>query len=308
MPVYNAETTLTRMVDSIIAQTYNNWELIAVDDGSTDKSGLLLDEYSSSDDRIHVIHKQNGGVSMARQTGLDSSHGKYVIHADADDWVEVDMLEKLYRKAQEDQADVVFCDYYINQEDGKQYLKKQQPPTEPIEILQALFKYLHGSCWNKLVRRECYDRYNIRFPKGINYCEDLLTWVQLFLHPEIKISYLPQAFYHYCYYTNSGSICHTYTKNLFNQQVAVLNKLKEILGDMYPDIINNYKMSIKCGAFENPIFTSREYYKIFPELNREILKGNMSMFNKICMYLSYVGFYRLGTTLFKIKNHLLNAK
>lgn len=305
MPVYNAQTTLRKMVDSIIAQSYDNWELIAIDDGSTDDSGAILDTYSTIDSRICVIHKKNSGVSTARQTGLDAAKGEYVIHADSDDWVEPDMLNDLYEKACEEDADVVFCDYYVNSANGTQKLLKQEPPSDPDEALCALFQRLHGSCWNKLAKRTCYSRYNISFPEHLNYCEDLLTWVQLFLHTEVKISYLPKAYYHYCHYSDSSSICHTYTKRMFNQQMKVLEQLQHILGDKHPEIINRYKMSIKCGAFENPIFTPKEYFNIFPELNRDILKTNMSLYNKICMYLSYKGFYRLGTNLYRIKNKLL---
>lgn len=96
VPVYKAETYLHRCVDSILAQTFTDWELILVDDGSPDQSGKICDEYAKKDQRVKVIHKENGGVSSARQRGLDESVGEYTIHADPDDWVEPEMLDELY--------------------------------------------------------------------------------------------------------------------------------------------------------------------------------------------------------------------
>ena len=112
VPVYKAEAYLHRCVDSILAQTFTNWELLLIDDGSPDRSGAICDEYASKDARIRVFHKENGGVSSARQKGQDEAQGEYTIHADPDDWVEPTMLEELYKKAKEDDADMVICDYY----------------------------------------------------------------------------------------------------------------------------------------------------------------------------------------------------
>lgn len=99
VPVYKAEKYLRKCVDSILNQTFSNFELILVDDGSPDQSGQICDEYAGKDKRINVIHKKNDGVSAARQSGLDASSGDYVIHADPDDWVEPQMLKELYAKA-----------------------------------------------------------------------------------------------------------------------------------------------------------------------------------------------------------------
>lgn len=187
-PVYKAEKYLHKCIESIIAQTLTDWELILVDDGSPDSSGELCDKYAIQDSRIRIIHKQNEGVSVARQTGLDAAHGEYVIHVDSDDWVEPNMLEELYKKAKQDDADIVICDYF-NNIGTKQTICRQRPSSlEPQQVLIELFQQLHGSCCNKLARRVCYKQYGIEFPRGINYCEDLFTWVQ-FLSQKVRIFY-----------------------------------------------------------------------------------------------------------------------
>lgn len=118
MAVHNARSTMDRMLQGLQEQTLDDFEIIIVDDGSTDGSSMICDEYAAHDKRIKVIHQDNGGVSAARQTGLNAACGKYVIHADADDYVEPMMLERLYAKAEEENADVVFCDYFVDESDG----------------------------------------------------------------------------------------------------------------------------------------------------------------------------------------------
>jgi glycosyltransferase involved in cell wall biosynthesis len=290
------------MVRSLLAQTFTDFEIVAVDDGSTDGSGDLLDRLATEDNRIRVIHQTNAGVSAARQMGLDNARGEYTIHADADDWVEPNMLEKLYSKAIEEDADVVFCDFYRDDSKGNATLWHQQPPTEPDKALRALFQQLHGSCCNKLVKRACYNRYNIRFPEGLNYCEDLLTWVQMFQHQDLRISYVSEAFYHYV--EISDSICHVFTRDLFNYHMIFVAKLQQLIGNEYPDIVEAVKLGVKGAAFSHPIFSSDEYYKIFPELNRKILKCGMPPLDKFLMYMSYSGFYRICTSLYKLKNKI----
>lgn len=124
MPVYKAEATIRKSLDSILAQTLGDWELVIVDDGSPDSSGSVCDEYAQRDSRITVIHQQNGGVSAARQAGLDMAKGEYVIHVDPDDWVEPEMLDELYKKAKSDDADMVICDF-ISDTLKQSYYKQQ---------------------------------------------------------------------------------------------------------------------------------------------------------------------------------------
>ena len=180
MPVYKAEAYLHRCVDSILAQTFTNWELLLIDDGSPDRSGAICDEYASKDARIRVFHKENGGVSSARQKGQDEAQGEYTIHADPDDWVEPTMLEELYKKAKADDADMVICDYYMNDGENQTYITQKPTVLDRKTVLgELLFQQLHGSCWNKLVRRACYSGYGICFPNNMNCWEDLYFNVKL---------------------------------------------------------------------------------------------------------------------------------
>lgn len=257
VPVFNAEKLLSRMVDSLLQQTIDVYEIILIDDGSTDSSGAICDYYAEQQANVRVVHKKNEGVSAARQTGLDVASGEYVIHADSDDWVEPTMLEELYRKAQEENADVVICDFYVNQDDHQTYSKQRPTTCEPESVLRDLFQKLHGSCCNKLVRQVCYNKYNVKFPEGINHCEDLLFWVQLLQHPEIKISYLSHAYYHYC--INEDSITRHYTRATYEMRQKFQKKLVDVLSSSgFEKEIEQSALSIFTEAFINDVLSENE--------------------------------------------------
>ena len=140
VPVYKAEKYIHQCIDSLLAQTYRNIEVILVDDGSPDHCGKICDEYAAKDSRVKVIHQQNGGVSVARQTGIDHATGEYSIHADPDDWVELNMIEELVAKAVSDNADM--GDSFINYVPyaTKRKLLSLNNPMKSINYLQTIPK------------------------------------------------------------------------------------------------------------------------------------------------------------------------
>lgn len=294
LPVYNAAQTINRMLESLRVQTLTDFEVLMIDDGSTDESCMILDEYANKDTRFKVVHKRNEGVSAARQTGVELAQGEYVIHADSDDWVDATMLEELYEKAKVTDSDVVICDFYSNT-NAKQTICKQQPSKlEADVVLQELFQQLHGSCCNKLLRRVCYSKYHICFPKGINHSEDLLTWVQLFQHSDIKVAYLPKAFYHY--YVNSNSITRHYTRSTYEMRLKYLAKLYEILSPKYKSI----KQQAAFGVFtEAVMFNVLSRNEALEGLKR--FQGQISNINslkwKIGFVFLWIGMNRLASKL-----------
>ena len=166
VPIYKAEAYLHRCVDSLLQQTMSDFELLLIDDGSPDNSGKICDEYAMKDARVRVVHQPNGGVSAARQKGLDEAQGEYVIHADPDDWVEPDILQQLYDKAKEEDADMVICDYFVDFADHTDYRAQAPSSLNHEVVLCELFQQLLGFCWNKLVRRACFNKYHVKFPGG----------------------------------------------------------------------------------------------------------------------------------------------
>lgn len=204
VPIYKAESYIDCCIACLQNQTLCNFEVILVDDGSPDKSGVKCDEVVHRDHRFKVIHKENGGVASARQTGFEMAKGEYVIHVDPDDWIEPNMLMDLYNYAHETDADMVICDYYEHNKDGERHIKQQPKSCNPRNIVfDMLDGTLHGACWNKLVRRSAIVENGVSFPT-LSLCEDTYFNAALLMN-SIKVSYLNKAYYHY-ERTNTNSV------------------------------------------------------------------------------------------------------
>lgn len=305
VPVYKAEKYLHRCVDSLLAQTFRDFEVLLVDDGSPDRSGELCDEYAARDPRVRVFHKENGGVSSARQCGLDHAQGEYTIHADPDDWVEPTMLEELYRKAKEVDADMVICDYYEEFRDRTIYKKQQPTAIDRTTVLRELFQQLHGSCCNKLVKRACYNSNDVKFPSQLSFCEDLYVNTSLLLrHKEIKIDYLPKAFYHYVQDVNPNSIVRkkgredfTYCSKLYDMFVALTS------GSSCASYCqaNMAWITVK-RAFVGHYFTSKEFVHNCSRYAQDVYNYSQESFlYKVLLYISCRGGYGLCYFCLQIK-------
>ena len=228
VPVYKAEKWLRRCVDSILAQTMENFELLLIDDGSPDSSGDICDEYAANDSRVRVFHKENGGVSSARQKGLENARGEYIIHCDPDDWVENNMLEEMIKCAKENDVDMVICDYYSENIDGEEliYNKQdlQQEETSYSVLNKLINQKIHGACWNKLIRRDCLKGIGF-YPFDLIYAEDQLFNAKV-LKQYIKIGYLNKAYYHYV--VRKGSITSFVDKQVTLSRIKEVEELEKI--------------------------------------------------------------------------------
>lgn len=199
VPVYKVETCLPRCLDSIIHQTYQNLEIILVDDGSPDNSGAICDEYAKKDKRVRVIHKQNGGVSSARNAGLEAAFGEYIGWVDSDDWIERDMFEYLKNLAVTCQADVAQCGRYWENGDfvAKEYGSLHGPQTIDLlsEITPAMWNGIANEVWCKLFKSDVIE--NLRFREDFSVGEDI-DFVLHVLRKAERLAIGSEAKYHYC--------------------------------------------------------------------------------------------------------------
>lgn len=270
VPVYKAEKWLHRCVDSILAQTMTDFELLLINDGSPDKSGDICDEYAAKDSRVRVFHKDNGGVSSARQMGLENATGEYVIHCDPDDWVEQDMLMDMLQYAKDTQSDMVICDYYSENEYGEEltYNKQdlQQGETSYSILNKLINQKIHGACWNKLVRRDCLKDITF-YPFDLVYAEDQLFNAKV-LKQDIRIGYLNKAYYHYV--VRKGSITSFVDKNVTLSRIKEIEELEKIFDKEKFDCFFELKRVVLYDLF----FTNRlkNVYGIFSEIYPRILK------------------------------------
>ncbi len=197
VPIYKVEDYIYKCVDSILAQTFTDFELILVDDGSPDNCPKICDEYALKDERVKVIHKENGGLSDARNAGIEIARGEYLAFVDSDDFLSLDMYEKLIALADSNSADVVVCDYvlaYVNKEpifeDSTDLFVMGREEALTQMICNRLFSV---NAWNKIYKRELFEVE--RYPKGMLY-EDLALTYRLIDKSE-KIVYTPAKKYAY---------------------------------------------------------------------------------------------------------------
>lgn len=207
VPIYNVEKYLDRCIKSIVDQTYNNLEIILVDDGSPDNCSDLCDSWKCKDERIVVIHKTNGGLSDARNAGLDISSGDYVMFIDSDDFISPCMVEYMLSCANEKKVDIVTCGRYIYKTSvlKKQNVNKKTRILSGEKAISFLFrgKYIEEAAWDKIYKREIFNK--IRFPVGeIN--EDLPIMPYIFKKAN-KVMCTGIPLYYYC--INETSITHT---------------------------------------------------------------------------------------------------
>lgn len=194
IPVYNVKPYLEKCVESIVDQTYHNLQIILVDDGSTDGSQTICDELAQKDSRIVVIHKENGGLSTARNVGMDRAKGDYIAFVDSDDWLERNMYEVLINQLEAHDADLVACSFYECKGDEKKAVGDSKNisvfNTEEIFINKNQLRFL---VWNKVFRRSFVEK--LRFVPGQVY-EDFHFCRQVFLKTK-KLIYLDVPFYDY---------------------------------------------------------------------------------------------------------------
>lgn len=299
VPVYNVEKYLHRCLDSVAAQTFTNWECILVDDGSPDASGKICDEYAEKDPRFRVIHKANGGVSSARNVGLDAAEGDWISFVDADDWIEISMIEELYDFAKEKDADVVISgDARVRNE---KIVETHIPPTGIMSMPKDFAIYWQGP-WAKLFKSTVLP--NIRFPDGISLAEDLLFTFKIFFTSE-KIYGLSVAGYNY--FINPVSAVNTITYKKIEDELKVLKTIEEILDKNHADkewyaFLENRKILCKNKyIFRLEIPDYKLWKNTYPELSRKIIKkGNL--LQKLYYLCAYYDLKKIANIMFNLKH------
>lgn len=306
VPIYNMEKLMRKCLDSILAQTFQDYECLLIDDGSKDGSPAICDEYAAKDERFKVFHKSNGGLSDARNYGLARAHGEYTIFFDPDDWVDEDCLKDLYAKVQETDADMVMCDLYYNDPYRQRYSKQEPTSLDHNDVLKDLITgKVYGFTVTKLLRRTLYQQYDLQYPVGMYGCEDQYTMCKL-LKNDIKIAYLPKAYYHYMHY-GSATQSRRYDEKTYQQDVKIRDMFVELLTDTsFRQLAYERKtISLVSRAFyfgEN-VFTGLSFKTRFSNLKPIIQQEKGWM--KILLLLSIKGYYPLAKIIF---NTLYNIK
>ena len=304
VPVYNAEPYLHRSMDSLLNQTLQNIEILLINDGSTDNSGKLCDNYAAKDSRVKVFHRTNHGTGATRQFGLKHVTGEYVIHADPDDWLDLDMLGKMYKVAKKEDADLVVCDIMIEYGNKQQYLKQHFSSSNPSQIVVDYLNHHHGSCCNKLIRTSCIQKYQVDFVPDINIGEDRIFNLRLLQNP-IKVANCPNTCYHYDRYSNAFACTNLpVSSDMVYKQVHFIQKLHEYQTtgfDAYGIALAETPTAYM--AIQTQTYSPAEFLEVFSHLKTApILRlPDIPLYMRLIVWTAFHINYRTALLLFSFK-------
>lgn len=305
VPVYNAEPFLRRCLDSLVNQSLDDYELILVNDGSTDSSAAILAEYRERfPERVRVLTVENGGQGRARNLGIQEARGDFIGFADSDDWADLDMYATLYEAAQREGADLVLCDAVECPEGEEQRL---MPFSREENDLKAT------AVWNKLVKRELLA--GIRFPENKIWYEDLPVSVELVLSAK-QIARVPRSLYHYRVGQTSTMNNRNTRKNL--DLLIMLDELKAWMlprgyGDEFQSVVLNHllldgikRVSLQKTRDRKEVLQKmRDYvHREIPDLGRCAAFRRESRNRQLIMRLNYLGLEDMALRLLRLKQSL----
>ncbi len=235
VPIYNIAEYLPTCIDSICQQTYKNLELILVNDGSTDESGVICDKYSKEDSRIIVLHKENGGLVSARKAGMEIATGCYILNVDGDDWIEPDMVNSMVYRMIKDNTDLVQC-RYIDEKKGKSNNTGECiiNCVKEIDKLNILYRWMEGKpilgsqIYTKLFKAEIIKNAYSKVPNHMSNGEDLILYINILVQIN-SISSMQHSFYHYRFRESSLSHKNDGLQLLFKNELLMQYLYKMIL-------------------------------------------------------------------------------
>lgn len=319
VPIYNVEQYLEKCVESICRQTYENLEIILVNDGSPDHCGQMCEEYAKKDNRIKVIHKKNGGLSDARNSGVKLATGKYLLFVDSDDYIAKDLVEKTAAIAEKNNCDMVLYDYYYVEPDNVEIRSTIVPENKVISLEQEHTLLLAAtSACAKLFNREFYVKANCPFPQGI-YFEDLATTSIFFMRAK-RVFYLKEPLYYYINRENSIMTGKNFEKSSHDKLVA----LEHILSAYKKEgKYEEYRQELEYLVFANEYFEPskvlalagedgeylekyRKYmYETFPDIHNNKYVKNMGKKDKIHLWILDHKQYWMMRLLSKVRKMIL---
>ena len=276
IPVYKVEIYLEKCIQSVINQTYENLQIILVDDGSPDNCGKICDEYAQKDHRIEVIHKSNGGLSDARNKGLEIAKGEYIGFIDSDDYIESDMYEVLYNLLKQYNADVSICNFYTVSQ-GKIAIKNAENGIKEynrIEILKEVLldNNIQSYAWNKLYKKELFDE--IKYPVGKKYEDIGTTFYLLEKCNKVVVTGKPE----YYYINRQDSIVNNVTETTITDYIELImqrydyieENIKELSSynkDYLKRILKTAEQDIK-NLNEVGDYTKRKYEELYNKVQK----------------------------------------
>lgn len=285
VPCYNMEKYLDRFIPLIIGQTYKNLDIVLVDDGSTDCTAGILDQFAAHDNRIRVIHQQNGGISCARQTGFQIMKGEYFASVDPDDTMEENYVEFLVETAIHEDADFVYCDYDEVYTDYTEPVVYPLNPLNPETYMKAqLAQNMWGTYWNKLIKVSLLKEHDVSPIPGVIIWEDYVVVNGCAAYAN-KLAYCPHVLYHYNQ-TNINSVTKQRSRHNLEQPITVLKHLEKHLqvSGMMPKIENEYQwqcLRSKRWMLDSEYRDFEAWRNLWPQLNEKELECSKGLYKML---------------------------
>ena len=295
IPAYNVDAFLSKCLGSVLSQTFKDFEVILVNDGSTDGTAELCNEFAVQDNRIKVFHKQNEGISATREFCLKQASGEYIQFIDADDWITPNMLESMYNASVENNADVVGCNF--TQVCPKETKRTRTFYSSKDSFLRAVISNEWGVLWKILVKRSVVTERNIHFPLGINGGEDYFFVINVLLGAR-KTFCIDE----YCYFynrLNENSTIATPSKEKVLEQISATKMVEAVLKKEKFDLIYHKELDIR--KFQSKFLLAKYdfplWMKVFPETSSLCWKARCSRREKLRICLLY-SFYKVAHSFF----------
>jgi len=291
--VYNDEKNISRCINSVLSQTYPDLECLIIDDGSTDNSSVICDEYSKKDKRIRVFHKENEGISKTRQYGIDCANGEYIYFVDSDDWIESTFTSDILDIINKNKPDIIFFDFFKNYSNGRKKYRSQNLISldKDVIIMLILEKKILSCPWNFVINKKYYLNCKVIFNENINYGEDTLFILELMLNNP-KNYYIEKAYYHHFY--NDNSYTRTNIKQKYIERKLFHNCLHALFQKYNRENMlkyNFFPMNDKFEMLSSGIFTRNEYNKIFPLTLSFFYARNSSFIKYFLLYMAETPLY-----------------
>lgn len=277
VPVYNTEKYISRCIESILSQTFEDIEIIIVDDGSTDGCGAICDKFALRDERVRVVHQKNSGVSVARNVGIELSSGEWIGFVDSDDWIDAATYETAYNTAIENDASMVVWGCSLN--DGKDDYAYYSTNDKEFNIsdMANTSSFILDHSVQKLIKKDLLLKYNIKFPENRKITEDTLFSFLCFFYisRENKIYFISKCFYHY--FQNPTSAIHTKDEQKIRDSVETMKDMEKVIEPLpqeekifWQKFIDPRKELIKQNyILEATPPDCEKWRKTFPELNKK---------------------------------------
>lgn len=318
IPIWNVEKYITRCLQSVFDQTIiDKTEIILLNDCTPDNSMLLvkdmINNYPHLKDQITIInHEINKGSGISRQTLLENAHGKYIIFVDADDWCELDYLEKLYNSSNNEHADIIGCDLFIELPNKTTIAKCEIPNNNISSVKKLLLGHLPAWLSTKLIKRSFLVNNLIRFDDDLSLWEDLYYCIQIFMKSR-STSYISVPLYHYNRLNPNSISLNIISKANAESAVRATNKIEKFLHSQDDKSLYDYELTRRKIRTKILCLTETEkncrkyFYALYPDLYKEIkLKNFKDFIYKMIFFMYKIKLYFIGNILIQLKINLLH--